>query len=111
MKQDAIIEAYKKTVDASAAFEGAAMAMIALMPDSPPDADGKTHKMITPDMHDCMTGWRFHLQDARLRLNAVFVDMLRYSEEFVEQQLAEQAAGAAAPADPAPNFKPQDAQP
>ncbi len=111
MKQDSIIEAYKNVVEAFNNVDARVRDMTNLLPDAPVEGDEKPGKMVTPDMNKCLYIGATYLEDARLRINAVFTEMLRYSEEFVEQQLAEQAAGAAAPADPAPNFKPQDAQP
>ena len=114
MKQDSIIEAYKNVVEAFNNVDARVRDMTNLLPDAPVEGDEKPGKMVTPDMNKCLYIGATYLEDARLRINAVFTEMLRYSDEFVAQQMAAQAEAQEqeqAPADPAPNFKPQDAQP
>jgi len=119
MKQDDIISAYKKVVDQFTAIEVAIRAMMKLLPDAPVAEGEAPHKMITADMDTCLRVGQMHLDDSRLRVNAVFQDMLRHSEEFALQAMAAQGAAPDADQDipdadqdaPAPDFTPKAGAP
>ena len=88
MKQDDIILAYKAVVDSFNATDGKIRAMVNLLPDAPAEEGQPAQKMVTPDINKCLYIASTYMEDARLRIGAVFQEMLRYSEEFVEQALA-----------------------
>ena len=108
MKQDAVISQYKRVVDAFNAADAEINALVALLPDAPAQEGQPPQKMVTPDMQKCLYVGLTHIEDGRLRVGAVFHDMLRYTEEFVEKQLADQAAALAAKGGNvvSPNFNP-----
>ena len=91
MKQDAILKQYKRIVDAYGAVDVEINALVALLPDAPVKEGEPPSKMVTNDMNKCLYVAATFQEDARLRIGAVFNDMLRYSDEFIEQQQKMQA--------------------
>lgn len=102
MKQEPVIAQYQKVVNAFNAVDAEINALIALLPDAPVKEGEPPAKMVTPDMSKCLYVGVTHIEDGRLRIGAVFHDMLRYTEEFVAQQQERQAAELAAKLPPAP---------
>jgi len=110
MKQDDIIQAYKKIVDLFNATDAAIRDMVRLLPDAPEEEGQPPHKMITADMQKCLYVGSTHMEDGRLRIGAVFQDMLRHSEEFAMQAMAHQGADGDGDI-PAPDFTPKAGAP
>ena len=97
MKQEPIISAYKDVVDAFNEVNARIDALVALLPDAPVKEGERPVKMVTRDMEKCLYVGATHLEDCRLRIGAVFHDMLRYTDEFLAKA---QPAAVAAPAAP-----------
>ena len=97
MKQDAVLTKYKAVVEAFEAADQAVRDMLTVLPEAEPTDGEAPHKMMTADMNKCLTVYSIHFEDARLRVKAVFEDMIRYSEEVVAQAMAHKQSGAKGP--------------
>ena len=113
MKQEPIIQQYRRVVDSFNAVNAEIDALVALLPDAPVKEGERPVKMVTRDMEKCLYVGATHLEDCRLRIGAVFHDMLRYTDEFIAR--AQPVAAPAAPGgdvlvgDFAPKTEGQDA--